>query len=196
MGKKSKKGVSRAGRTQRPAAGQGKTRRSSGRDDGSRASRDTLSVESGEPPMPPPLSTVLPSNIALTPPREGKKGEEEPTPAPVTSSSDDLEYSQSEAGDEVVVTESIPSLNMDDKVWDSNLRDQVSPLAEPQAVLDVTGDEGDDEQQQPESTQVSAYETLVSPETSHNVKERALDLSQPAEAEAAQKQKDCACVIL
>lgn len=69
MGKKSKKGQSRAGRTARPAAGQGRNsmarRSKSVSSEASIASRDTMSIESG-PPVP-KKSVVPPSAVHVVP---------------------------------------------------------------------------------------------------------------------------------
>ena len=192
MGKKSKKGVSRAGAKARPGKGRGKKvgrSRSGSQASGSVASKEdlcALSQDSG------PIMKAVKTNVNSTPPANvSVPTPKKTTPAVVVptatpTNEDENKPVLHEESIAVSTKETLekeqpePVLSQPDSpledVWSNKLRDVV---ADTPAVLDVTMDEADGS-------------AMPVKEESRGL----VDLTEPAAKEAQSTQKDCGCTIL
>lgn len=187
MGKKSKKGVSRAGIKTRPAAGQGRTPRkgrsgskSYGEDGRSIASQDDVRSFDSEPTK--AKAVVPPGDVAFS---------TVSTASETTSSESNKENNKTTLISFQTKEEPAPVPKKVD-LWSGNLRDAVNADEEGPAVLDVTIDDtAADEHEEVAPVKVAA------PEAAQVIQSRGLlSLTEPAPEEAKNKLDDCQCVIL
>jgi hypothetical protein len=175
MGKKSKKGVSRAGAKAHPRSGGAKRRVSGRSESGSMASSDMMSVDSSDnlvPTMPSGKSrSVPPANLSIVMPSA--------TAAAVSDEEKPFDESQ-DVSDEMVGRIAMQAA-------EKALKEVVPIPEEPDPVV-----------KEVKSVVKKAAPAKVAAEAEAPVthKSRGLDLNEPAPEEAAVKQKDCECVIL
>jgi hypothetical protein len=179
MGKKSRRGTSRAGTKNRPKAGQGKSRTRSRSFEGSQASSDilqneTISVDSTDP-LPPVKTEVAPGGVS-TP-----RNMEIAVTQGATSGAAKNDVASPPM--EVISTAATAKETkiVPDDVVEKAVMEAVSGSSEPVAAKPIT------------PASVPDTPTAVS---TPEVKSRGLALDQPAPEEASAKQKDCECIIL
>jgi hypothetical protein len=206
MGKKSKKGATRAGAKPRAAAGKGKRSGSVGDDGASVASRDDL-----------PIGTKagVPGAVAYSlPPQPTANGKDQnnkengsasasipkaKAPAAVVAAA-----VAAPAPEEVLakVRAAVAAHENKNDVWSGNLRDAVKADAEGPAVLDVSmdADMGDSAPAEPKIAVVAepkvAVAAVVAPKAEPVIQSRGFELTEPAPEEAKNKVDDCKCAIL
>jgi len=208
MGKKSRRGTTRAGANVRPAAGQGLSKTRSGsksysEDGRSLASRDDMSIMAlsvdAEPLSTDPISG-LPKNVSVTHDynKENNGTAAAPAPTPVTAPS------VAKKDEPAVVAVPVPdpktkaaasaapvvTTKKNDDMWSGNLRSVVKAEAAGPAVLDVTADDIATDDLPGDSTGKAVEDDPV-------LKSRGgFSLTEPAPEEAKAKTNDCQCIIL